>query len=417
MRPVIVFVSAVVPNQFLGLSQYLHHAGLAECYSLTTAGHAERHKARYDRLIGFTPDGPVVGPQGYYYSAKTERSARISRGVLAALQALRRRTPIDLVVCHALWGAPMFLYDEIDAAIASYIEFPSYRAHGWDSRYPPDTAQRLTDRNMEMLSFHQVLKSDLTIVPSAHARSLFPAALQPRIAVQFEGFEIASQPAPQRPADAPFTIGFAARDLSNAKGFDIFVRLVARMVREGLAERLGARFVALGDARGATYGYEAQWVERHFRKGASYAEYLLETHPEARCIAFPGRLPYDEFAQALAGIDLFLYPLRFGVGNWGLMEILARGKPVIASQASFAPELIETGQNGVLLPVGEAGEDDRWLAEIERLALNPGLRARLGEKAALRGRAYHLDQVAPRYMALFERAIAARNARLAGTAP
>ncbi|PYF07793.1 hypothetical protein C8J30_11539 [Rhodobacter viridis] len=412
MKPVIVFVSAVTPGQFNGLAEYLHDSGLAETWYLTSKGHVKTHGSTYKRLLPFTPDGPIVGAQSYYYSDKTERSARISRGVLTALTELRKTTKIDLVFAHSMWGAPMFLYDEIDAAIASYVEFPSYAAHGWDTRYPPDLSQRLTDRNMEMLSFHQILKSDLTIMPSAYARSLLPAELQPRVAVQFEGFEI--KPLPPAPP-GPFTIGFSARDLSNAKGFDIFVRLVDRLVREGTADRLGIRFAAIGDPKGVTYGYEQQWVDRNLRKGASFAEYLVRTYPAGgERILFPGKLPYDTFTEALSQVDLFLYPLRFGVGNWGLMEILARGKPVIASNATFAPEMIEDGVNGVLLPVGENGEDDQWIAAIERLASDPALRARLGAAAAERGKAYHLDQVAPRYMALFEQAIEAGKRRRTG---
>ena len=134
MKPVIVFVSAVTPGQFNGLAEYLHAAGLAESWYLTTAGHAKTHGETYKRLLPFTPDGQIIAPQSYYYSDKTERSARISRGVLTALTELRKTTRIDLVFAHGLWGAPMFLYDEIDAAIASYIEFPSYAAHGWDPR-------------------------------------------------------------------------------------------------------------------------------------------------------------------------------------------------------------------------------------------------------------------------------------------
>jgi len=410
MKPVIVFVSAVTPGQFTGLAEYLHKAELAETYYLTAKGHVERYGETYERLTPFTPDGPIIGPQGYYYSGKTERSARISRGVLTALKELRKKTRIDVIVCHAMWGAPMFLYDEIDAAIVSYIEFPSYHAHGWDKRYPPDLGQRLADRNMEMLSYHQVLKSDLTITPSAFAKSMFPLELQPRIAVQFEGFEIA--PLPPAPP-GPFTIGFAARDLSNAKGFDIFVRLVDRMVREGIADRLGLRFAAIGDPQGTTYGYEKQWVERNFRKGASFAEYLVRSFPAGgERILFPGKLPYDTFVEALSQVDLFLYPLRFGVGNWGLMEILARGKPVIASNATFAPEMITDGENGLLLPIGEGDEDDQWIAAVERLATDPALRAKLGAEAARRGKAYHLDQVAPRYMALFDLAQENRKRRL-----
>ncbi|TKD21619.1 glycosyltransferase [Rhodobacter capsulatus] len=412
MKPVIVFVSAVTPGQFNGLAEYLHTAGLAETWYLTSRGHLRTHGEKYKRLLPFAPEGQITGPQGYYYSDKTERSARISRGVLAALTELRRKTRIDLVFAHGMWGAPLFLFDEIDAAIASYVEFPSYAAHGWDRRYPPDQSQRLADRNMEMLSFHQILKSDLTIMPSAHARSLLPLELQPRVAVQFEGFEI--KPLPPAPP-GPFTIGFSARDLSNCKGFDIFVRLVDRLVREGTADRLGIRFAAIGDPKATTYGYEQQWIDRNFRKGASFAEYLVRTYPAGgERILFPGKLPYDTFVEALAQVDLFLYPLRFGVGNWGLMEILARGKPVIASNATFAPEMIEDGVNGVLLPVGENGEDDQWIAAIERLATDPALRARLGAAAAERGRAYHLDQVAPRYMALFEQAIETGKRRMAG---
>ncbi|MFC3217296.1 hypothetical protein [Comamonas sp. JC664] len=41
-------------------------------------------------------------------------------------------------MAHSLWGAPNWLYGELDAAIISYIEFPSYLAHGWDAAYPPD---------------------------------------------------------------------------------------------------------------------------------------------------------------------------------------------------------------------------------------------------------------------------------------
>ena len=87
---------------------------------------------------------------------------------------------------------------------------------------------------------------------------------------------------------------------------------------------------------------------------------------------------------------------------------------MIASNATFAPEMIEDGVNGVLLPVGENGEDDQWIAAIERLSTDPALRARLGAAAAERGRAYHLDQVAPRYMALFEQAIETGRRRRAG---
>ena len=169
-KPVIVFVGAVYPGQFGRLCDYLRETGMAEAYFLTTPGHMERNRERGPHILGFKPDGKIVGDQSYYYTSKVERSARISRGVLSALTAFQKQRKIDVVVAHSLWGAPHFLYDEIDAAIVSYIEFPSFRAHGWDPAYPPDQSQRMTDRNTEMLNFHQALCSDLVICPSRHAR-------------------------------------------------------------------------------------------------------------------------------------------------------------------------------------------------------------------------------------------------------
>jgi glycosyltransferase involved in cell wall biosynthesis len=410
MKPVIVFVSAVCPGQFSLLSDYLNETGLAEAFYLTTPGNKAKNETRHRNLIAFEPDGKIVGPMSYYYSAKTERSARIGLGVFRALNKLQESRHIDLLVCHGLWGAPIFLFDELNVPVVSYLEFPCYRAHGWQADYPPDLAQRLTDRNMEMLSHHVVLKSDLTIVPSAFARSLFPVELQQRIVVQFEGFDITEThitetPMPESPPPCqakPFTLGFSARDLSSAKGFEVFMRLADRLLREGE----DARFIAIGDPAATTYGYEAQFVERYYKgdKSRTFKDFLQEKYPATKAIEFPGKLPYAQFAELLHSVDLFLYPLRHGVANWGLMEILARGKPIIASKRTFIPEIITDGVNGIMLD----DDDDLWINTIRRLKADPAERNRLARAAAQTGQQYHIRVVAPRYMTLFERVIAGR---------
>jgi len=411
-KPLIVFVGAVYPSQYSLLCSHLRASGLADSWFMTTPGHKANHERDCDHLLSFQPDGKIVGPQSYYYSSKVERSARICRGVLKALKDFEKAQgrSIDIVVAHSLWGAPNWLYEELDAAIVSYIEFPSYRAHGNDALYPPDEAQRLADRNTEMLHFHQVLCSDLTIVPSAHARAMFPPLLQDRIAVQFEGFDIQAplraQAAPGS-ENRPFTIAFSARDLSSAKGFETYMRLVDRMVRQGGAE--GVRFLAIGDPTAATYGYEQQWVERRYGgKVASFKDHLLRLYPAAQVVEFPGRLPYAQFSEMLAGVDLFLYPLRYGVANWGLMEILARGGCVIGSNWGFTPELVQNDVNGLLLP----DNDDAWIEAIHALRADPARRARYSRAAQETGRQYHVAKVAPRFMALFERALVQRRAPL-----
>lgn len=411
-KPVIVFISAVYPSQYSLLCSHLRAQGMADSWFMTMPGHVERHAATVDHLIAFRPDGDIMGPQSYYYSSKVERSARLCKGMLQALLAFEKEKGkrIDLVVAHSLWASPNWLYDELDAAIASYIEFPSYLAHGWDEAYPPDMSQRLADRNTEMLHYHQVLCSDLTIVPSAHARSMFPPLLQERIDVQFEGFDI--QPPLQNNAAAAqegkrFTIAFSARDLSSAKGFETYIRLVDRMVREGDGEN--TRFIAIGDAKAVTYGYEQQWVQRRYQnKVASFQEHLLKVYPAAQVVEFPGHLPYAEFSRMLADVDLFLYPLRYGVANWGLMEILARGGCVLGSNWGFVPELVQHDVNGLLLP----DNDDAWIHAIRQLRADPARRERYARAAIETGKRFHISNVAPRFMELFRLAMAQRRARV-----
>lgn len=109
-------------------------------------------------------------------------------------------------------------------------------------------------------------------------------------------------------------------------------------------------------------------------------------------------------------MDLFLYPLRYGVANWGLMEILARGGCVLGSNWGFVPELIEHDVNGLLLP----DQDDAWIDAIRQLRADPARRARYAQAAVATGQRFHIAQVAPAYMQLFERAMAQRRGRVGG---
>ena len=135
---------------------------------------------------------------------------------------------------------------------------------------------------------------------------------------------------------------------------------------------------------------------------------MLKVYPAASVVEFPGRLPYPQFAALLAEVDLFVYPLRHGVANWGLMEILARGGCVIASNWGFAPELIQHDVNGLLAP----DLDDAWIAAIRLLRADPARRARYSKAALETGQRFHISNVAPRYMQLFRRAMAQRSVPL-----
>ena len=100
-----------------------------------------------------------------------------------------------------------------------------------------------------------------------------------------------------------------------------------------------------------------------------------------------GPKPRPEVAEIVGGADLAVCPSvltsrgdREGIPV-ALMEAMATGLAVVASDISGIPELVDDGETGILVPPGDA----HALADaIGRLHDDPALRARLGEAARAR---------------------------------
>jgi len=79
-----------------------------------------------------------------------------------------------------------------------------------------------------------------------------------------------------------------------------------------------------------------------------------------------------EVAALMRQVDVFVFPSFFEGLAQVQVEALASGLPVIATREAGAEVLVQEGQNGFLVPVGDAVATARRMAE---LALNPGLLA------------------------------------------
>lgn len=406
----IAFAHAAL-GQFHPLHLFLNQSGLANSYLFCTDGNHRLNQARVPNLIPYKPYGNKLSePQSFYHLGRVEAANRRSLGLRKALQEFQKRQPIDLLVAHVTMGSPSLLFDEFDFPIVSYIEFPSFRHHGWDERYPPTEGQQLRDKNFEMLATHCVLKSDHTIVPSEYARSMFPVELRPRISVLMEGFPMNSEcwsrnGILQKETGLQY-VGFAARDLSSAKGFEQFVKIANRVA----AERPHVRFVVLGSEK-VPYGYEDLFLDATLGKGhgKSFRDWVLD-HERADRARFliPGLVDYETFSRYVNDIDLFLYPLQFGSGNWGLFELLGRGKIVIASDRCFVPEVITHDVNGLLCDYDNL---DEWVRLTLNALDNLASHRMLGETARRMSKRYSIDRVAAEFLALCGENVSERRSK------
>jgi glycosyltransferase involved in cell wall biosynthesis len=93
-----------------------------------------------------------------------------------------------------------------------------------------------------------------------------------------------------------------------------------------------------------------------------------------------GHVPHDSMRSVLAASDVVLNcSLSEGGMANSVLEAFAVGRAVLASDIEGNRSLVEDGVTGLLF-----GDEAELLAKAERLAVDPGLRARLG--AAARGR-------------------------------
>jgi sugar transferase (PEP-CTERM/EpsH1 system associated) len=86
-------------------------------------------------------------------------------------------------------------------------------------------------------------------------------------------------------------------------------------------------------------------------------------------------------SEFLSALDVYVLPsLWEGISN-SLLEAMAAGLPVIASDIGGNPEVVVDGKSGFLFPVGDA----RRLADrLDLLYRQPDLRERIGAQAAVR---------------------------------
>jgi glycosyltransferase involved in cell wall biosynthesis len=90
--------------------------------------------------------------------------------------------------------------------------------------------------------------------------------------------------------------------------------------------------------------------------------------------------PSDSFlkAEVFPVSDIFFLPTRADAFVASIPEAMGRGIPVVASNISALPEIVEQGASGYLADQGDSDQLAMWLA---RLLENPERRRKMGELA------------------------------------
>ena len=324
----------------------------------------------------------------------------------AAFEAIRRRPELkpDLVVAHGGRGAPTALIrDVVDCPIINYCEFyfgASHRDISYRVDLPPAEPAPHFPRCINAPVLVSLVDCDSGYSATAWQRGTFPARFQKKIEVHFDGIDdrfYRPGPAPREVAGRSIpeemkTITFVSRGLESIRGFDLFMEVAKRIGRE----RSDVLFVVVG--RDETY---YGWDKLHTGQ-PSFKQWVLDRGDyDLSRFLFTGHVEPARLADLFRITDLHLYLTAPFVLSWSMLDAMASGAVVLASDVPPVREVIEPGINGLVEPLFDV---DRLAETALRVLDDPAEYAPMGVAArrTIEER-YSIDVSIPALRDYFER--------------
>jgi glycosyltransferase involved in cell wall biosynthesis len=110
-------------------------------------------------------------------------------------------------------------------------------------------------------------------------------------------------------------------------------------------------------------------------------------------VEYPGAQPYDRMQEYVRRASLCVFPSYAEAFPLSWLEAMASAKPVVAYDIGWAPEVIEAGASGMLVPPGDT---ESLAGAIEELLAEPLRAGRLGQAARRRVEKYFAAEVVAR---------------------
>ena len=327
---------------------------------------------------------PQIHPWLMDAESKTLRGEAVLHWALAARQ---QGLMPDVVIAHPSWGESLFIKHVWPETRLGLFYEMFYQAQGQDVHFDPEftrpepsVASRLLMKNAISLIQHDA--ADAALSPTHWQADTYPAHMRERITVVHDGIDTeAIQPNSSAclrlPDGRTWTrndevITFVSRNLEPYRGYHVFMRALPLWLRE----RPNAQVLLVG-GNGVSYGSKPPgndtWqavFAREVRDQLAPAEWQR--------VHFLGRLPYDAFLTLLQISRLHVYLTYPFVLSWSLLEAMASGCTVMASDTAPVREVVQDGKQGVLLPFFDVAA---WAQAIVALLDQPEKRAALAAAA------------------------------------
>lgn len=397
----VLFVHENFPAQFGHVARWLIERQGWRCTFVSerpgkTASGIER--------LAYHPRGGAT-PQTNYCSRTFENQIWRSEALFETLAARPDIRP-DLVVGHSGFVSTLFLRELYSCPIINYFEY-FYRTCNSDMDFRRDLPvgplrDRLRARARNAILLLDLENCDAGYSPTQWQRAQLPDLYQHKIAAIFDGIDTSLwRPLSgvgrriagwDLPADKRI-VTYVSRGMESMRGFDIFMRIADRLTRT----RPDVLILVVGEDRVAYGGDHRFTGDKTFKQWVlDQGDYALDR------ILFAGRIPPPELARLFSLSDLHVYLTVPFVLSWSLMDALACGCTVLASDTPPVREMIRHGENGLLADFFDV---DGFVEAANQVLDDPAAFRPLGYAGRrLIEEKYTLDRCLPQMMTLFEQA-------------
>ncbi|OLU26438.1 glycosyltransferase family 4 protein [Pseudomonas sp. PA27(2017)] len=295
-------------------------------------------------------------------------------GVLHGQQVLRLLLDLkakgyrpDVIIAHPGWGETLYAKQAFPGCkLIHFCEY-YYRTDGADAGFDPefpltlDSAASIHSRNA--LHLLNLENCDAAITPTRWQHSLHPAAYHDKIKVIHEGIDtdnlgpdpnaVLNLPNGQQLRAGDPVVTYVARNLEPYRGFHQFMRALPRL----FTAHPSCQVVIVG-GDGVSYGSKPKDAPNWRTK------LLRENLIDANRVHFLGNVPYATYKKVLQVSAVHVYLTYPFVLSWSLLEAMACGCLVVASDTAPVREVIRDGDNGLLLNFFDAVELCKRLLQV-----------------------------------------------------
>jgi len=346
----------IVHQNFPGQFKHLYIELLKDPQNQVTAftmnsfvsSHANLRVVSYQAAKGSSKD---VHP----WVAETE--TKVIRGdaaFRAAMNLKREGFEPDLILAHPGWGESLFLKQVWPTAkLIIYCEF-HYSSKGadvgFDPEFPPvDEGDVCRLRMKNVNNFLHFDIADVGISPTEWQKSTFPEPFRSKIRVVHDGIDtnvvkpnpkVALQIGTHRLTRADEIITFVNRNLEPYRGYHTFMRALPSIMQA----RPQARIMIVG-GDGVSYGAKPT-------QGQTWKQTFLDEVKDKIDLSrvhFLGHIDYKYFIPLLQLSRVHVYLTYPFVLSWSLLEAMACGCSIVASDTDPVKEAIVDQQTGLLV--------------------------------------------------------------------